>query len=138
VTLVITQQNDTIQGVTDVGGQSAPIINNQKITTTVTVPNGRTVVLGGLISDDNSNNKSGIPYLSRIPVVGALFGTTTKSKSRKELIVMIQPTIVDGNETLVKASDAEVDRPEIGPEAYRKSFPPSPTPSPTPSGRKKP
>lgn len=135
VTLVITQQNNTIQGNTVVAGQNAPIINTQKITTTVTVPNGQTVVLGGLTSDDKADDKSGLPYLSRIPVVGALFGSTQKSKVRKELIVMIQPVIVDSNATLAKASSREVERPVIGEEVYQTSF--TPLPSPTPSKKKK-
>jgi len=136
VTLVITQQNNTIQGNTVVAGQQAPIINTQQITTTVTVPSGQTVVLGGLTSEDKSDDKTGLPYISRVPVLGALFGTTSKSKVRKELIVMIQPVIVGDNATLAKASDAEVTRPEIGEEVYQRSFA-SPTPSPTPAKKKK-
>ena len=138
VTLVITQQNNTIQGNTVVAGQQTPIINTQKITTTVTVPSGQTIVLGGLTSDDKADDKSGLPYLSRLPVVGALFGNTSKSKIRKELIVMIQPIIVDSNASLAKASQREVERPVIGEEVYQNSFHESePEPSPTPKKKKK-
>lgn len=132
VTLVISQENNTIQGYANVSSQQVPIINTQKVTTTVTVPNRSTVVLGGLIADDKRNDRNGIPYLSRIPVLGALFGTTTNGKVRRELVIMIQPVIVENNETLAKASAEEAARPEIGAAVLKMGAKPTPTPSPTP------
>ncbi|MEO8204731.1 MAG: secretin N-terminal domain-containing protein [Chthoniobacterales bacterium] len=137
VTLVISQQNNTIAGNTSIAGQDVPIINTQKLTTTVTVPNSSTVVLGGLITEDKREDKTGIPYLSRLPYVGALFGTTSKAKGRKELIVMIQPIIIDSDKSLYKHSSEEVARPEIGEAVFERSRPPErPTPTPTPTPQK--
>lgn len=136
VTLVISQENNTIQGFTTVASQQVPIINTQKVVTTVTVPNRATVVLGGLISEDKQNDRNGIPYLSRIPVLGALFGTTNNGKIRRELVIMIQPVIVNNNEVLAEASAEEILRPETGAAVQKLGAPPTPTPSPTPKKRK--
>ncbi|MCB1130620.1 MAG: hypothetical protein KDN05_05780, partial [Verrucomicrobiae bacterium] len=79
----------TIEGIGDV-----PIIGTREIITTVTVPNNETVVLGGLISENDQTNVTGIPVLSSIPGLGRLFSTNTDSKDRDELLVFIQPTVV--------------------------------------------
>ena len=55
---------------------------------------GETVVLAGLISEGSGSNSSGVPGLSRIPVLGGLFGMQGKSKNRDELVVLITPTVV--------------------------------------------
>ncbi|MDL5477545.1 hypothetical protein QSI06_27380, partial [Klebsiella pneumoniae] len=68
--------------------------------TTVTVPNNETIVLGGLIIAKNDKVKSGIPILSSIPYVGALFGSTRNDKDRTELMVFMQPSIVESERSL--------------------------------------
>ncbi|MCP5546938.1 MAG: hypothetical protein H7A50_06135 [Akkermansiaceae bacterium] len=85
----------TIEGIGDV-----PIIGTREIITTVTVPNNETVVLGGLISENDQTNVTGIPVLSSIPGLGRLFSTNTDSKDRDELLVFIQPTVVSDNFSL--------------------------------------
>ena len=60
----------------------------------VTVQDGETVALGGLIQDTNSNTKNGIPLLSDIPVIGAAFGTTDHNVQRTELLVLLSPKII--------------------------------------------
>ncbi|NZA01492.1 hypothetical protein H0I39_06440 [Ottowia beijingensis] len=55
---------------------------------------GETLVLGGLIQDNVNNSKSGVPVLSAIPVVGALFGTHRSSASRTELLVILTPRVL--------------------------------------------
>ncbi len=52
------------------------------------------VTLGGLFRDSNSFGKNGIPILSRIPVLGALFGTQTNTQNRTELIVLLRPHVL--------------------------------------------
>ena len=59
---------------------------------------GETMVLGGLIKDNASSGKSGLPLLSSIPVVGALFGTHKNSASRTELLVVLTPRVVRSDE----------------------------------------
>jgi len=58
------------------------------------VQSGETVMLAGLIKTEESTGSSGIPYLSRLPVIGALFGQQTRGKNRSEVLVLITPTVV--------------------------------------------
>lgn len=115
VNLVIAQTNDNIVGSDTISGNKVPVISTQEITTSVRVPNGATIVLGGLISEDKENGKEGIPYISEIPILGSLLGGRTQNKvSKRELIVMIQPVVVDSNEEMMKASAYEGDRSPLG------------------------
>ena len=84
-----------IQGVGEV-----PVVNTQELVTTATVPNNQTIVLGGLISNSDNTVKSGIPILSDIPYLGRLFSSNTDNKRRKELMVFIQPSIVNNERSL--------------------------------------
>jgi general secretion pathway protein D len=61
----------------------------------VAVQSGQTVFLGGLISEQDSRGRSGVPYLSRVPIIGYLFGAKTKAVSRSETLVMITPTVLE-------------------------------------------
>lgn len=75
-------------------GTLTPTISKRIITTTAAVQSGQTVALGGLIQDNKTNSKVGIPGLSKIPFLGALFRYTTDTISRNELLVMVSPRIV--------------------------------------------
>ncbi len=94
VTLDIVQRVDELTGQeTVIGNSRVPTVATRAIKTHVSVPNQATLVLGGLIRQSQTNRQSGIPILSRIPVVGALFRTTTKEKSRTELVILIRPEV---------------------------------------------
>jgi type II secretory pathway component GspD/PulD (secretin) len=82
---------------------TVPDILSRQILTTVTVPNGSTIALGGLISTTLRDSVSGIPFLSQIPGLGRLFSTSTKTEEQQELMVFIQPTIVKDAATLYRA-----------------------------------
>lgn len=69
----------------------APTTTTKSINTIVKISEGETVAIGGLITADNSNVRSGIPGLSKLPFVGGVFSTTTKKKNRTELIIFITP-----------------------------------------------
>lgn len=75
-----------------------PTIRQRSIATTVAVQSGETVVLGGLIMDQEDRGRSGIPGLSKLPVLGALFSTTSTTKARNELLVVITPQAVRDRE----------------------------------------
>ena len=146
VNLVIAQTNDNISGYDTVAGNSVPRIATQEITTSVRVPNGSTIVLGGLISEDKTKGQDGLPYISQIPVVGSLLGGRTKdSTEKRELIVMIQPVVVDSNEQMMKSSAYEGDRTPLGrdgqimtaPVADQTRPPAVWTPTPVPPKKKK-
>jgi general secretion pathway protein D len=69
-------------------------IDTRRLKTEAAIRNGDTVLLAGLISDSVDQGSSGIPGLSKIPVIGALFGTKTAVTGRTETIVLLTPTIV--------------------------------------------
>jgi type II secretion system protein D len=117
VTLKIRQTDNSLGASQVISGNSVPTINTQEINTEVTVPDKSTIVIGGLISDTNNRTESGVPFLSDIPVLGYLFKDTTKNKSRNELIIMIQPTVVETDADQVAANEAEKQRTILGQEA---------------------
>jgi type II secretory pathway component GspD/PulD (secretin) len=85
---------------TDGGDLEVPLIATREILTTATVPNNNTIVLGGLIITRDNMTKSGIPILSDIPYLGRLFSSTDDKKERSELMIFIQPSIVNSARTL--------------------------------------
>lgn len=81
--------------VTTTSAIDSPTIEQRKVSTSVAVQDGDTVVLGGLISENNKKDKSGIPLLQSIPVFGNLFSTTDNESDRTELLVFITPHVID-------------------------------------------
>jgi general secretion pathway protein D len=71
-----------------------PTISQRLVHSTIAVTSGQTVLLGGLISDNDQKTKSGIPVLNDIPVVGDLFGTKSGQKQRTEIIMFIKPQLI--------------------------------------------
>ena len=69
-------------------------ISQRTIDSTVIVHDGQSIVLGGLIRENTTNSKGGIPGLMSLPVLGNLFSSTTKDTSRTELIVTLTPKVV--------------------------------------------
>lgn len=119
VTLVIVQTNNNDLGEKSFGaGNSAPIISAQELTTTVTVPSGGTVVLGGLIVEKTEGDDSGLPFIMRIPVLGYLFKQTTRAVERRELLVLLQPTVVENDAETAVVSAEERYRTKLGDEVY--------------------
>jgi type II secretion system protein D len=95
VSLDILQKIDSIvpNGNVDISGNSVPTIDTRYIRTNVSASNGSTIVLGGLIEDQKQKSYSGIPYLSRIPLLGAVFRGTSTMKERRELIILMCPQV---------------------------------------------
>lgn len=91
---------DVAQEVSDVSttkssSLNSPTISTRKISTTVAVQDGQVIALGGLFRNSQSFDKNGLPILSRIPVLGSLlFGTTSNTQRRTELIVLIKPHVL--------------------------------------------
>ena len=74
--------------------QPNPRISTRSVATQIAVQSGQTVLLGGLIKQDNAESTSSVPGLSHIPGLRWLFGSTSKSRDRTELIVLITPRVV--------------------------------------------
>ncbi len=110
VTLEIAQINDNIVGTQTISGNTVPTIGTQELKTEVTVKNGATVVLGGLITERVTNGKRGAVLLRHIPVLGNLFGTTSKENIREELLIFIQPHIIASGDSLATPNNIEASR----------------------------
>jgi general secretion pathway protein D len=95
VSLDILQKLDSIVpgGNVNISGNQVPTIDTKYIRTSVSAPNGSTIILGGLIEDQKNKNYQGIPYLARIPLIGAAFRSTVSTKLRRELIVLMCPQV---------------------------------------------
>ena len=71
-----------------------PVVNSRSAQTTVVVGSGESIVLGGLIREDTNRSSTGIPLLSKIPIIGAAFGAQGWNRTRTELVLVITPKIV--------------------------------------------
>jgi len=89
----------------DISTSGNPPINNKTVTSQVAVQSGQTVFLGGLISEQDALGRSGVPFLSRVPLIGPLFGSRTKASFRTETLVMITPTVVESAVDLKAVSE---------------------------------
>jgi type II secretory pathway component GspD/PulD (secretin) len=95
VSLDILQKIDSIVpgAAVNISGNQVPVIATRYIRTNVSAGNGSTIVLGGLIEDQKGKSYEGFPYLSRIPLIGAAFRSTSSAKERRELIVLMCPEV---------------------------------------------
>jgi len=75
-------------------GTVAYTITSTNAETTLTLKDGEQTVIGGLIREDNSKNKAGLPWLTSIPLIRNIFGKTDHSKSKREILLSITPHIV--------------------------------------------
>jgi general secretion pathway protein D len=86
------------QEISNVSPQSSnpltPTVTQRKVRSSVVVASGQTVLLGGLISENESGSRSGIPLLDEVPGLGVLFSSTGKTRKRTELIILIRPQII--------------------------------------------
>jgi general secretion pathway protein D len=93
VTLDIAQEVSDAQ-TTTTGVSGTPTFSVRTAKTSLTTGNNQTVVLGGLIREDNSHTQAGVPGLRKLPLLGSLFGSEGISKTKTELLVLITPHIV--------------------------------------------
>jgi general secretion pathway protein D len=128
VSLDILQKLDSLAGTTRISGNDIPNIATRYIRTNVSAANGSTIVLGGLIEDNKTKNYTGIPYLSRIPVLGALFRSTTSNKMRTELVILMRPEVTLTKLDLYRLRQKSEDRMHFGPELDQDDCPDCPKP----------
>jgi general secretion pathway protein D len=84
---------------TTTSGIDSPTIQQRRIETSVAVHDGESLALGGLIQDNRNVTSRGVPYLSKIPLLGEAFKSKNKVVGRTELLVLITPRVVrDRNE----------------------------------------
>jgi general secretion pathway protein D len=85
---------------------SSPVINTRTVSTQLSLQDGATVLLGGLIMENANSTSTGIPGLKDIPGVGFLFGTQNVMKTRSELFVFITPYIVNSSEDAARLAES--------------------------------
>ncbi len=98
VTLSISQEVSSLGPNVAAGGAEYPSFQKRKVTTDATIEDGKTIMLAGLIEERGDNTINGIPMLKDIPVVGGLFGNTSKNKTKTELLITITPYLVNNRE----------------------------------------
>ena len=128
VSLDILQKIDSLipgQNV-NIGGNIVPTISTRYIRTNVSAGNGSTIVLGGLIQDNKQKSFSGIPVLDKIPYLGAAFRTTTYTRMRTELIILMCPEVTLTKLDLYRLREKNEDKTHFGPELDQEGCPDCP------------
>jgi general secretion pathway protein D len=100
----ISQEVSTVADRT-IAGLSAPVFPKTSVETILSVKDGETVAIAGLTRDTNRWIRAGIPFLSDIPYLGALFGGTIRNNSRTELLVLITPHVIRNPDRFQELSD---------------------------------
>lgn len=97
-------------------GIDSPSIFNRKIQTTVTLQDGGSILLGGLISSSKSLGNVGVPWFGKLPIIGRLLSSDNNSSARTELMVMIIPYVIDSpveGQTVTKSIQQAFQQPEL-------------------------
>jgi general secretion pathway protein D len=94
VSLDMSQEVSSVGDNVKIGGQEYASINKTEATTNLVAKDGQTVIIGGLIREDVTKGKTGIPFLSKIPLLGWLFSNVSDKRSRTELIILLTPHVV--------------------------------------------
>lgn len=97
-------QQDSTPGAIPAGQTNAPVAQ-RKIKTEIAVQSGETVLLGGLIKQTDDKSSGGVPFLNRIPIIGALFGSKNTSMARQELLVVLTPTVIRNSQDATRLTE---------------------------------
>lgn len=94
VALQISQEVSTYSKDTLYTDETQIILNKTEASTNLVVQDGHTIVIGGLIREDDSKARQGVPFIYKIPVLGYLFGNTDNDASRTELVILLTPHVI--------------------------------------------
>ena len=89
-----------------VAGVEYPSFFKRAVNTALTVKHGQSIVLGGLIRENKTNRKSGVPWFAELPVIGVLFGNHSKSFNKTELIILLSPKVIINLEDIDAVTDS--------------------------------
>lgn len=109
VSLDLSQEVSSYDTIKLFDGEENIIVKKTEATTNLVVQDGQTILIGGLIREDISSARSGIPFLSKIPVLGYLFGSTTDENHRKELIILLTPRVIKNHADAQRTTSGYVD-----------------------------
>jgi general secretion pathway protein D len=104
VNLEIRQEVSDV-GEEEFGATGSPSFITREVNTTLVVQNGETVLIGGIIDDQITHGRSGVPYLMDIPVLGRAFRSETDSVRRTELLITITPFVIRNREEARQVTD---------------------------------
>ena len=104
VTMVI-NQNVTAPVPTTTSNIDSPSFSQRNVSTQVTVEDGDTVAIGGIITESTTESSSGIPLLHRIPYIGAAFGSKNNTTQRTELIIFLTPRVIYDTTQMADATE---------------------------------
>jgi general secretion pathway protein D len=94
VTIELSQEVSSIGSNVKIAGQDFASIDKEEVSSNLVARDGETIVIGGLIREDTTKSKDGIPFLSKIPILGHLFGNTTDNAKRSEIIILLTPRVM--------------------------------------------
>jgi type II secretory pathway component GspD/PulD (secretin) len=106
VSLEISQEISSLGSTVKIADQEYQGINKTEAKTNLVSKDGQTIIIGGLIREDITRNRTGIPFLSKIPILGYLFGSTLDKSIRQELIILLTPRVM---RTMQEAKDVTSD-----------------------------
>jgi general secretion pathway protein D len=105
VTMIINQNVSAPQPPAASSAIQSPSFSNRSFQTQITVQDGDTVAIGGIILESNLQSTAGVPFLHRLPGIGAAFGAKSYTKSRTELVVFLTPRVIYDTNQMVDATD---------------------------------
>lgn len=105
VTLIINQEISSPVAPAASAAIQSPSFSQRSVQTQVTVQDGDTIAIGGIMTESDTFSSSGIPTLHKVPVVGNLFGSRSKSKERTELVIFMTPRVIYDIPEIVDASE---------------------------------
>jgi general secretion pathway protein D len=104
VTLIINQEISKPQA-NGTGNSLTPSFDQQVVQTQITMQDGDTIAIGGIIAENGTNSSQGVPALHKIPFLGAAFGSKSYTQSRSELILFMTPHVIYDTNDLIEASE---------------------------------
>ncbi len=87
-------------------GNSVPVVETSEAETTVMVKDGATVIIGGLMKDETTFTKQSVPLLGNLPILGALFSNRSDRVKKTELVILLTPRVISGEEFVAPASSS--------------------------------
>ena len=87
-----------VSSIISVAANGLPQTSEREADTTVVTKDGETIVIGGLIRDEDTKTVTEVPFLAQLPLIGELFRSTTRDKKRKEVLIFITTHIVKDGE----------------------------------------
>lgn len=99
-------------------GNKVPQMVKRTLDTTAKIQDGEVLVIGGLMSDDTTSNETGVPFLSKIPILGYLFKSSSRDSKVIETVIFIKATIINSGNAATKTDREFHDKFDINPKSY--------------------